>query len=71
MKVNIEITDKQALDIAKNIYKSHFGMVGQGSFFVYVDELAEIIKISFNEKTNTKAVDKLTQYYEKLASTRL
>lgn len=65
MRVDVKITNKQALEIAKSIYNSNFRVFGIYNFDVELEEFANIIEIAFN---NTKDTSKeiISNYYDQL-----
>jgi len=70
MNFNLQITHKQALVIAKRITSSNYGIAMYGWFDMYLDEIAEIIMLSVNTKTDKEAKTKLDNYYKYLLNLR-
>ena len=66
MKINFQITDKQALTIARRIISSSYGVAMYGWFDMKLEEIAEVIMISINSNTNKEAQTKLDNYYNYL-----
>lgn len=66
MKINFQITDKQALTIARRIISSGYGVVMYGWFDMKLEEIAEVIMISINSNTDKEAQTKLDTYYNYL-----
>ncbi len=66
MKINFQITDKQALTIARRIISSSYGVAMYGWFDMKLEEIAEVIMISINSNTDKEAQTKLDNYYNYL-----
>lgn len=67
MRIEIKLTDKQALKIAENIADGNFFIAGKGHFDLDIYQYAELIKIAFNENL---AVEKLQEYHRKISPLR-
>ncbi|MDU4727977.1 MULTISPECIES: hypothetical protein [Clostridium] len=61
--MNIKLTDEQCYDIAESIVSGNFRMYGLGHFDLGLDEMAQIIKIAFNE---SNAKERMLEYYEEI-----
>lgn len=65
MRFNVKLSNKQALRIAENIICSGFFVAGQGCFDLDIDDVAELIKVSFNQDSYDKCADLFNRLQEK------
>lgn len=52
--MRMEITEKQAMKMANNIYSSNFQCYGVGNFNLSIEEFARLLMVSFNNDNKEK-----------------